>query len=122
MVRIARSLRLKYFHLKNMKDELTGSLVRSGMTTRSFCLLWWMDTSKVLQAFWSFVAVAFLLSPVSVQGQGSLSIVFKDTPTNITSRTNATFRFDVVGADGVNSCPGQKCSVRCKVRLVKVCR
>lgn len=99
-----------------------GSLVRSEMTTRIFCLLWWMDTSKVLQVFWSFVAVAFLLCPGAVQGQGSLSIVFKETPANITSRTNATFRFDVVGADGVNSCARYKCSVRCKVRLVKVCR
>lgn len=64
-----------------------------------------------------FVVTILLLSATSVQGiVAPLSIVYSDTPSNVTSRTNATFGFYVVDGNGTNPCTVQQnCSFRCKL-------
>jgi len=63
-----------------------------------------------------FVAI-LLLSAVSIQTIAApVSVVYLETPSNVTSRTNATFSFNIVDGNGTNPCAVQQnCSFRCKV-------
>ena len=62
------------------------------------------------------IAVAVLLHLPGAQGQSEhFHVVYSETPLNATSRTSATFAFDVVGGDGANPCAAQRCSFECKV-------
>jgi len=74
----------------------------------------------VLQLWhWSFVVVCLLGTTqiLLVQGERSapLSIAFTEAPPPITSRTNATFRFHIVGANGNDPCGQLQCAIQCKV-------
>ncbi|KAG0609988.1 hypothetical protein M758_7G030200 [Ceratodon purpureus] len=68
---------------------------------------------------WCFlVAILFLSSHVSAQSSPTprLSVVYTETPSNITSRTNATFGFTVVDVNGTNSCAAaQNCTFTCQL-------
>lgn len=70
---------------------------------------------------WCFlVVVLFLSSYVSAQSSptGTLSVVYTEAPSNVSSRTNATFGFAVVDANGANPCAAaQNCSFTCQVGL-----
>lgn len=78
-----------------------------------------MSASKVLRVYWyCVVALIFLLSPVSTQGQTALQIEFIETPVNITATENAVFAFNVVDSNGSYPCAAQQCSFRCQVGLL----
>uniref|UniRef100_A0A7I4EM59 Bacterial Ig-like domain-containing protein n=1 Tax=Physcomitrium patens TaxID=3218 RepID=A0A7I4EM59_PHYPA len=75
-----------------------------------------MSASKVLRVYWCcVVALIFLLSPVSTQGQTALQIEFIETPVNITATENAVFAFNVVDSNGSYPCAAQQCSFRCQL-------
>lgn len=75
-----------------------------------------------------FVVAILVLSAASVQGitAQDLSVIYLETPSNVTSRTNATFSFNVVDGNGSSPCAVQQdCSFRCKVsnsRVIMFCR
>ncbi len=106
--------KLNQFLLQN------GKLSESSMTRDCFLLLCKrMGTYRVLEACWSTVVVYLLCAPIILVVQGAqraaLSIAFTETPPLITSRTSATFRFDILGANGSDPCGQLHCSIRCKV-------
>ncbi|CAK9863574.1 unnamed protein product [Sphagnum jensenii] len=78
-----------------------------------------MGTYRVLEACWSTVVVYLLCAPIILVVQGAqraaLSIAFTETPPPITSRTSATFRFDILGANGSDPCGQLHCSIQCKL-------
>ena len=64
------------------------------------------------------LAIFFLASHVSAQSAptAGISVVYTDSPANITSSTNATFAFTVVDGNGTNPCAAvQSCSFTCQV-------
>jgi hypothetical protein len=64
------------------------------------------------------VAILFLSSRVSAQSPptAGLRVVFTQTPSNVTSITNATFGFTVADASGANPCQvSQSCAITCQV-------
>lgn len=80
----------------------------AGVTAREIRPHGCMDACSAINVL--FTLVGFLLALSAVQGQ---SILFTQAPANLTYETSATFRFNLVGANGIDPC-GQ-CSIQCKV-------
>lgn len=94
---------------KNFRSRM---LTRTGSVNSLF-----MGSCKVLSVWLGYAALLALFAAVSVQGQSSPRISFKETPLNWSSKSNITFRFDVLEENGFNPCLDQQCSIQCKVRV-----
>lgn len=77
-----------------------------------------MARMSVSNASLCFLVAVFILGAASPQGIAaqSLRIVYLETPSNVTSQSNATFEFNVVDGNGTSPCGlQQNCTFGCKV-------